>query len=121
MPQDSRGPETHGRQSSLRHGQEDVLITDPPAVKAETARRIVPGVLDIGRVPRPAPDDMPVLVPLWTTSLSRTAKRVRARRARPNLKSSPKTRDLDRAFLRAATAWARGVVAASANPNRRDV
>ena len=61
-------------------------------------RRVTSRGLASGPVTDPA--ETPVLVPLWTTSISRTAQRVRVRRGRLNVKPSPKSRDLDRAFAR---------------------
>jgi hypothetical protein len=55
MLDDIREPGSHGRPCYLHHGQEEVLITYPAALDADTARRIVRGVLDSGRVSRPAP------------------------------------------------------------------
>jgi hypothetical protein len=54
MPHDTPTSGAARRQCSLHHGPEEVLITNPAALDAVTPCRIVRGVPDTGRVPRPA-------------------------------------------------------------------
>src|SRR5712691_8445743 len=59
MADEPRDRRRDGRRCYLHHGLEDVLISDPATLDAGTARRIVRGVLDSGRGPRPVPRHQP--------------------------------------------------------------
>ena len=61
-------------------------------------RRVTPRHLPSGSALPPA--GTPVLALAWAIGTSRAVDRVRSRRARLNVKPSPKARDLDRAFVR---------------------